>query len=64
MVIELSFQNREKMRRRVQMLIDYTSIEEVIKENPNLLTSIIESEKEESEHLEKIEEIDICDTIQ
>jgi hypothetical protein len=58
MVIELSFQNSKKMRRKVQMLIEYISIEEMIKENPELLISIIESEKEESEYLEKIEEID------
>jgi hypothetical protein len=58
MVIELSFQNSKKVRRRVQMLIDYISIEEMIKENPELLISIIEDEKEESEYLEKIEEID------
>lgn len=58
MVIELSFQNRKKMRRRVQILIEYTSIEEMFKKNPKLLISLIEKEKIGSEYLEKIENLD------
>ena len=58
MVIELSFKNSKKMRRRVQILVEYISIEEMIKENPKLLTSLIERERIGSEYLEKIENLD------
>lgn len=58
MVIELSFKNSKKMRRRVQILIEYTSIEEMLRESPKLLRVLIESEKAESEYLEKIEKLD------
>lgn len=58
MVIELSFQNNRKMRRRVQILIEYTSIEELLRENPKLLISLIEKEKTGSEYLEKIKALD------
>ena len=59
MVIELSFQNIRKTRRRVQILMEYTSIEEMTKKNPKLLASLIEKEKEGSEHLVKIEKLNI-----
>ena len=59
MVIELSFQNRAKKKRSVQILIEYTSIEEMIKKNPKLLPTLIEGEKTKSEHLVKIEKLDI-----
>nr|DAH91330.1 MAG TPA: hypothetical protein [Microviridae sp.] len=58
MVIELSFRNSRKMRRKVQILIEYISIEEMLRENPKLLISLIESEREESEYLEKIKNLD------
>ena len=45
MVIELSFQNSKKMRRRVQVVVDYVSIEEMIRENHKFLISLIEREK-------------------
>lgn len=64
MVIELSFQNRKKTRRRVQILIEYISIEDMLRKNPKLLISLIEKEKIGSEYLEKIENLDIQDTIQ
>ena len=57
MVIELSFKNK-KMRRKVKVVIGYTSIEEVIREEPELLTLIIEQAKVESEYLEKIKILD------
>ena len=59
MVIELSYQNGRKMRRKVQVLVDYISIEELIRENPKLLISIIERERIGSEYLEKIEDLDV-----
>ena len=59
MVIELSFQNRAKKKRSVQILIEYTSIEEMMKKCPKLLLTLIEAEKAESEHLVKIEKLDI-----
>lgn len=58
MVIELSFQNSKKMRRRVQILIEYTSIEELVRKNPRLLLSLIEDEKIGSECLEQIKALD------
>ena len=58
MVIELSFKNRKKMRRRVKMLIEYMSIEEMLKKNPKLLISLIENEKIGSEYLEEIKNLD------
>lgn len=58
MVIELSFQNSRKMRRRVQILIEYISIEELLRENPKLLISLIEKEKIGSEYLEKVKALD------
>lgn len=54
MVIELSFQNRRKMRRRVNVVVGFISIEEMIREDPELLTSIIEDAREGSEYLETI----------
>ena len=59
MVIELSFQNKIKKERRVQILIEYTSIEEMMKKSPKLLPTLIEGEKIKSEHLVKIEKLDI-----
>lgn len=58
MVIELSFQNRRKMRRRVRVVVGFISIEEMIKEDPELLISIIEDAREGSEYLEKIKILD------
>lgn len=58
MVIELSFQNSKKMRRRVQIMVNYISIEEMIRENHKLLISLIERERVGSEYLEKIEDLD------
>lgn len=58
MVIELSFKNSRKMRRKVQILMEYTSIEEMLRESPKLLRVLIESERVGSEHLEKIEKLD------
>lgn len=57
MVIELSFKNK-KMRRKVKVVVGYTSIEEMIREEPELLTLIIEQAKAESEYLEKIKVLD------
>ena len=57
MVIELSFKNSKKMRRRVQILVEYISIEEMLRKNPNLLISLIEEEKVGLEYLEKIENL-------
>ena len=54
MVIELSFQNKRKMRRRVTAVVGFISIEEMIREDPELLISIIEDAREGSEYLEKI----------
>lgn len=59
MVIELSFKNKRKTKRRIQILIEYTSIEEMIRKNPKFLLSLIENEKVGSEHLEKIEDLNI-----
>ena len=59
MVIELSFQNGAKKNRRVQILIEYISIEEMMEKSPKLLRSLVEGEKVESEHLVKIEKLDI-----
>ena len=58
MVIELSFKNSKEIRRRVQILMEYESIEEMIKKNPKLLMSLIKQEKMESEHLEGIKNLD------
>ena len=58
MVIELSFQNSKKMRRRVQVMVNYISIEEMIRENPKLLVSLIERERVGSEYLEEIKDLD------
>ena len=58
MVIELSFKNNKKIRRRVQILIEYTSIENMLKENPKLLISLIEQERIGTEYLEKIKNLD------
>ena len=58
MVIELSFQNSKKMRRKVQIMVNYTSIEEMIRENHKLLILLIERERVGSEYLEKIEDLD------
>ena len=57
MVIELTFKNK-KMRRKVKVVVGYTSIEEMIREEPELLTLIIEQAKAESEYLEKIKVLD------
>lgn len=54
MVIELSFQNTRKMRRRVRAVVGFISIEEMIREEPELLISIIEDAREGSEYLETI----------
>lgn len=59
MVIELSYKNSREMRRKVQILVEYTSIEEMLKESPKLLRVLIENEKIGSEYLEKIEKLDI-----
>ena len=59
MVIELSFQNRNKKRRRVQILMEYTSIEEMLIVNPRLLPALIEHEKMKTECLEQIKKIDL-----
>lgn len=58
MVIELSFQSSRNMRRKVKIVVGFISIEEMIKENPELLISIIENAREESEYLEKIKVLD------
>ena len=58
MVIELSFKNSKKIRRRVQILIEYTSIEEMIRESPKFLMSLIKQEKIGSEYLEEIKNLD------
>ena len=58
MVIELSFQNSKKMRRRVQIMVDYISIEEMIRENHKLLISLIERERVGTEYLEVIKNLD------
>ena len=59
MVIELSFKNNKKIRRRVQLLIEYTSIEEMLIKNPKLLISLIKQEKLGSEYLEEIKDLNI-----
>ena len=59
MVIELVFQNRVNKKRRVQILMEYTSIEEMMEKSPKLLRTLIEGEKIGSEHLVKIEKLDI-----
>ena len=59
MIIELSFQNGAKKERKVQILIEYISIEEMMEKSPKLLKVIIEGEKIKSEHLVKIEKLDI-----
>ena len=59
MVIELSFQNSSKKRRRVQILMEYTSIEEMMREKPRLLAALIEHEKMRTECLEQIKKLDI-----
>ena len=46
------------MRRKVKVVVGYTSIEEMIREEPELLTLIIEQAKTESEYLEKIKVLD------
>lgn len=46
------------MRRKVQILVNYISIEEMIREDPKLLISLIERERIGSEYLEKIEDLD------
>lgn len=58
MVIELSFQNRRKIRRRVRVEVGFISIEEIIRENSELLISIIEDAREGSEYLENIKVLD------
>lgn len=59
MVIELSFRNSRKMRRKVQILVEYISIEEMLRKNPNLLMSLIKEKRIGSEYLEQIKDVDI-----
>ena len=58
MVMELSFQDRTGVRKKVKVVVGFTSIEEMIREDPGLLTLIIEQAKVGSEHLEKIKVLD------
>ena len=58
MVMELSFKNRTGVRKKVKVVVGFTSIEEVIREDPGLLTLIIEQAKVGSERLEKIKILD------
>jgi hypothetical protein len=58
MVIELSFQDRTGVRKKVKVVVGFTSIEEMIREDPGLLTLIIDQAKVGSELLEKIKVLD------
>lgn len=59
MVIELSFKNSRKMRRKVQVSVEYVSIEEMMRENPKFLPTLIEKERIGLEYLEGIKNLDI-----
>ena len=56
--MELSFQDRTGVRKKVKVAVGFTSMEEMIREDPELLTLMIEQAKVGSERLEKIKVLD------
>lgn len=59
MVIELTFKNRRRMTRRVQLLVKQDTLTELIGKYNEVLTKIIDEEKEINEILTGIRDLDV-----
>ena len=59
MVIELTFKNRRRMTRRVQLLVQQDTLTELIGKYDEVLTKIIDEEKEINEVLTGIRDLDV-----
>ena len=59
MVIELTFKNRRRMTRRVQLLVEQETLTELIGKYNEVLTKIINEEREANEVLTGIRDLDI-----
>lgn len=59
MVIELTFKNKRRMTRRVQLLVEQDTLTELIGKYNEILTKIIDEEKEINEVLTEIKDLDV-----
>ena len=58
MVIELTFENRARIRRRIQLNVPYLTLEQFIADTKKGLSSVIELVKESSEILIEVKDLD------
>ena len=59
MVIELTFKNRRRITRRVQLLVEQDTLTELIEKYNKVLTKIIDREREINEILTEIKDLDL-----
>lgn len=59
MVIELTFKNRRRMIRRIQIPVKQDTLTELIEKHNKVLTKIIDEEKEINEVLTEIKDLDV-----
>ena len=59
MVIELVFKNRNRRVRRIQILVEYFTLTELVENNARALTKLIEDEREPNEVLTEIKDLEI-----
>ena len=59
MVIELTFENRRRIIRRVQLLVEQDTLTQLIKKHNKVLTKIIDEERETNEVLIGIRDLDV-----